>query len=292
MTRGLAIAIALQAALFSGLGLVVLDMRAHTRVEELGGVNVWGYRGTELGRKQPHHLRIVAFGADLAFGWGLKPAETLASYAGRLVSLELNRPGQRSRPVTATVAAARGMRLDDYAAWIRRFSVLQPDIICLLPDEADHQLAAGRFLPDRDSRIFAATGYSPILPLVLREKGERVHSRLLITAARVLDAADVQAPRPKTSRDTAEALRSALAAAGDIATIGVVLVLPPRWTGTVPEWPAIGRFRLVRLADDPEMTSADLRLDGYHFSANGHSRAGTLAAPAMLDLIQTAVARR
>jgi hypothetical protein len=290
MTRSLAVAMALQAALFAVIGLLVLDMRAHNRVEELGGVNVWGYRGTELGRKPPHHIRIVAFGGDLAFGWGVKPVETLPSYAARLVSIEINRSGQPSRPITATIAAARGMRVGDYAEWIRRFSYLEPDIICLIPDEPEHQLDPGRFLPDRGSLMFALTGYSPILPLVLREKAALAHSTLLAGAARLLDAADLQAgPAPDQPAGSDDSLRSALDAAQRAAAIGVVLILPPRWIGTTPALPdGADRIRVVRLGDDAALSSPDLRLDGYHFSANGHSLAAGVVAPAMLDLIRTA----
>jgi hypothetical protein len=290
MTRSLTVAMALQAALFAVIGLLVLDMRAHNRVEELGGVNVWGYRGTELGRKPPHHIRIVAFGGDLAFGWGVKPVETLPSYAARLVSLEINRRGQPSRPITATIAAARGMRIGDYAEWIRRFSHLEPDIICLIPDEPAHQLHPGRFLPDRGSLMFALTGYSPILPLVLREKAALAHSTLLAGAAQLLDAADLQAaPAPDQPAGSDNSLRTALDAARRAAAIGVVLILPPRWIGTTPALPDdADRIRVVSLGDDAALSNPDLRLDGYHFSANGHSLAADVVAPAMLDLIRTA----
>jgi hypothetical protein len=288
MTRSLAIAMAIQALLAVVVGLVVLDMRAHNRVEELGGVNVWGYRGTELGRKRPHDVRIAVFGGDLAFGWGVKPTETLAHYAGRLVSIVLNQPGRRSRPVTPIVAAARGMRPADFAGWMEHFRDLQIDVILLVPDEPAHRLDAGRFLPDRHAALFAATGYSPILPLVLREKAERSGSTVLRSAGRLLESADVEVSRaPDVNTAVSDSLRDALRSALAVAAIGTVLVLPPRWNAPldVAETP---RLRIVRLDADPDMSSASLRLDGYHFSAGGHSRAAASVAPVVLDLIGAA----
>ena len=285
MTRSLGIAIAAQVLLAAVVGLVVLDMRAHNRVAELGGVNVWGYRGTELGRKRPHELRIAVFGGDLAFGWGVRPTETLAHYAGRLVSVELNRPGRPSRPVTPIVAAARGMRPADFAGWMEHFSHLAIDVILLVPDDPARRFDQGRFLPDRHAAVFAATGYSPILPLVLREKAERTGSTMLGFAARLLESADIEASRtPDANEAASDSLRDALRSAQKVAGIGTILVLPPGWHTPldVVETP---RLRIVRLDADPEMRNPGLRLDGYHFSAGGHSRAAISVAPVVLDLI-------
>jgi len=287
MTRSLAAAIAVQAVLFAAVGLVVLDMRAHNRVEKLGGVNVWGYRGTELGQKKDREIRIAVFGGDMAFGWGVAAEETIANYVSRLVSVELNRAGQRSRIVTPIVAAARGMRIDEYAGWIQYFSSLQPDIICLLPDEPGHELARGRFLPDRHSLVFARTGYSPILPLVLREKATVNHSALLGVLAGLLEAADLEtAPSGHAPAELTNSMGPAIDAARKAATTGVILVLPPRWDDRATETPPDdSRFRRVSLAADPEMHRDALRLDGYHFSAGGHSRAAESVAPVALELI-------
>src|SRR5262249_30161444 len=41
---------------------VGLDIYAHRRVEEVGGVNVWGYRGAVAPQRQPNDIRIVVVG--------------------------------------------------------------------------------------------------------------------------------------------------------------------------------------------------------------------------------------
>lgn len=287
MTRALAFAVVVQAVLTLIVGLIVLDMRAHNRVERLGGVNVWGYRGLELGRKQQREVRIVVFGGDLAFGWGVSANETMANYVAQLVSLEVNQRGRRPRLITPIVAAARGMAPTDYAGWIRRDRDLLPDIICLVPDEPGRRLDTERFLPDRHSRIFAATGYSPILPLVLREKAALTHSPLLGTAARVLAAVDIEADTAAAApANQHAALTRAIDAALHTATTGVVLVLPPRWDDRTPMVPADDRLRTVRLAADRMMAGDELRLDGYHFSAGGHSQAAQSVAPVALDFVR------
>jgi hypothetical protein len=67
---------------------------------------------------------------------------------------------------------------------------LRPDVICIVVDPIGHVLVQSAFLPARHSRAFAMFGYSPILPLVLQEKGTLVHSPLLRLAGDTLAAAD------------------------------------------------------------------------------------------------------
>jgi len=136
MTRTLAAGIAIQACLFVAVGLVVLDMRAHHRVERLGGVNVWGYRGDVMGQKRTNEIRIAVVGGDLAYGWGVAAAETLAMYVRRRVSLYVTGSVERQREVTAVNIAGRGLTPGEYAAWIDRFAYLKIDVVCLIPEPA------------------------------------------------------------------------------------------------------------------------------------------------------------
>src|SRR6185503_5061077 len=51
--------VTVSAALIAGVaGLVLVDVYLHHRVQNLGGVNVWGYRGPAVGRKQAGETRI------------------------------------------------------------------------------------------------------------------------------------------------------------------------------------------------------------------------------------------
>jgi hypothetical protein len=291
MNKSLVGVLATQAAALAVIGLVALDLRAHKRVEMLGGVNVRGYRGPVMNDKRPNELRIAVFGGDLAFGWGVASAETLPMFVRRLVTLDLDRPGGAVRRVTAVNLGAQGLPPAEYASWIERFAYLHPDVICIVPDPEAHQLRAGKFLPDRHSLAFTRFGYSPILPLTVQEKGALTHSRLLRGAgamlARVDDALSpaVQAP----SHNFAAAMDAAAGAAARVAPMGVVVVLPPDSRPAATPLRALDRrLREVSLAALPDMRGDELKLDRFHLSVAGHSRAADAVAPAVLELIHIA----
>src|SRR5713101_1461315 len=123
MPKGIAAALAVEVVVLGAIMTIALDMYAHKRVERVGGVNIWGYRGPVLRHRAPNEIRIAIVGGDAAFGWGVAASVT---------------PGQ-------------------YAAWIGRFAYLQPDIVCLIVDPRQH-VARSRALPDRESVAFAAFG--------------------------------------------------------------------------------------------------------------------------------------
>jgi hypothetical protein len=290
MTRGLVAALVIEGVLLAAIGLVALDIRAHKRVESLGGVNMWGYRGPVLHEKQPNEVRIAIVGGDLAFGWGVAADETLAAYVRRLVSLDLDRAGGANRPVVAVNLGAQGLGLSEYAPWIEHFAYLRPDVICVLPDPAGHPLREGRFLPDRRSLVFDGFGYSPILPLVLQERGAMNHSTALRAAGQLLELADAPASSTVPMQgDAAGFIRSSVAAAAHAASRGVVVVLPPdaddHLRGATS---GDARVRAVDLAEVAALRGDELRLDRFHLSAGGHSRAAEAVAPAVLQLIHAA----
>jgi hypothetical protein len=291
-------ALAVETVILAFLLTIVADQIAHTHVEKLGGVNVWGYRGPVLHQKKGNEVRIVVTGGDLAFGWGVAASEAMAPSVRELVSRRVDRPGQPDRRVTGVTAAAQGLAPAAYASWIGRFAYLRPDVICIVVDPIGHVLVQSAFLPARRSRAFAMFGYSPILPLVLQEKGTLVHSSLLRFAGNTLAAADA-ALGVRENRDAAAIVRgtdytssidAAVRAGLRSSTGGVVVVLSPssdnrRVKAEMASSFAGERVRLVDLGDDPRMLATTLRLDGFNFSAAGHSVVAENVAPAVLELI-------
>src|SRR5215470_11589981 len=51
--------------------LVAADVRVHHRLERSAGVNIWGYRGPTVPRKQRGEHRLVVLGGSTAFGYGV-----------------------------------------------------------------------------------------------------------------------------------------------------------------------------------------------------------------------------
>ena len=249
-------------------------------------MNVWGYRGSVMNQKAPREIRIAMVGGDLAYGWGVAAVETLPYFLRFLLSLDV-RHTEPPIAVTAVNLSARGMDAGEIPPWLDRFAYLRPDIVCVLPDAASHVPHRDRFLPDRRSRVFNTFGYSPILPLVVQEKASMTGSSALAVAGTALEKLDPlggNVPAPPAG-DRTQAISAAVQAALRAAAIGVVLILPP--DDRVPAAVAIAdpRVRIVDLAQVPAMHDPALRLDGYHFSVAGHSRAADAVAPAVIDLV-------
>ena len=301
MTKAVAGALVVQTAMIAGLLTVVADQIAHTHVEKLGGVNIWGYRGPVMHQKKRNEIRIAVVGGDLSFGWGVAASETLAPAVRQLVALALDRPGTAAVTFTSVTLGARGLAPHEYAARIERYAYLRPDVICVVPDPLDHVPTAGPFVPDRRSRAFTTWGYSPILPLVLEEKGARGKSPLRRILGGTLDSVDglfgtdtrgaaAVVPDPAYI----DALQSAVRTGLRIASAVVVVLAPHDQDGLdrarVRQLLASAdggrRVRVVDLADDPAMHDEGLRLDGFSFSTAGHAAAAQDVAPAVIDLIR------
>jgi hypothetical protein len=304
MTKGLISALVIEAVILAMLLTTAADQIAHTRVQKLGGVNVWGYRGPVLLQKKANEVRIAVTGGDLAFGWGVAASETLAPSVRDLVKVKVDLPGQSARLVASVTTGARGLAPLDYASWIDHYAYLRPDVICVVPDPVGHVLGDSPFVPARRSVAFAAFGYSPILPLVLQEKGTLAHSALLRLAGNTLAAVDAAVGEHTSHAGKAVAggagylssIDAAVRAGLRSSTAGVVVVLAPaNDNGSVKERLAStfrdGHLRVVDLGDDPRMRDPRLRLDGFSFSTGGHAVAAESVAPAVLGLINNAERR-
>jgi hypothetical protein len=301
MSKALMLSLAIEMVILGALLTVAADQIAHTHVEKLGGVNIWGYRGSVLHQKQPNEVRLTVTGGDLAFGWGVAASETLAPSVRDLVRVRLDVPGRDSRLVTGVTTAARGLAPAGYASWIDHYAYLRPDVICLVPDPIGYVSGGPTFLPDRRSIVFTTFGYSPILPLVLQEKGTFAHSATLRLAGRLLDRTDAllgDRTHPAGAavanlEDYTIAIDAAVRAGLRSATAGVVVVLAPASDHrAVTERLAstfVGeRVRVVDLGADPRMLDAGLRLDGFNFSTGGHAVAAQSVAPAVRELVEKA----
>ena len=144
-----------------------LDLYAHKQVEQLAGFNIWGYRGRVAHQKQANEIRLVLIGGTRAFSFGGPASGTTAALLRQYVMLATDRRGGELRPVVSLNLARYGALPDSYAPTIDRYAYLKPDYICIYDDLG----VGGTALPESQSGIFAATGYLPALPLVLREKG-------------------------------------------------------------------------------------------------------------------------
>ena len=152
------------------VALIGADLYAHNRVERSAGLNRHGYRGPVAGRKQAGDIRVAMLGGSTVFGFDAEVTETLPAQLERaladprvhVVNLGFNGEG----------AAAFVPTLQSYA-------YLDYDIVCLYEGYNDvlGDASPNLGLKRHASPVFRATGYFPILPLVLREKAGFLRQR-------------------------------------------------------------------------------------------------------------------
>jgi hypothetical protein len=313
MTKTLLAAFLVECLVIPGMLIVVADQVAHTHVEQLGGVNIWGYRGAVAHQRQPNEIRIVFVGGTRAFGWGGAASESVPAAVRWMVTLTTDRPHDGLRPVVGVNLGAIGAPAFTYAATLDHFAYLRPDFICIYDDLEREPARLHR------SAVYVASGYAPALPLVLEEKGmalqygsvraaygdgpvvatslgRRIVGRVLRgvgSAAGRLDESSLAQP-PGSYADH-------MSAAVDVArrlARGVIVAVGPAETDRERENVRALRarlsdrlahdraLRLVDLTNAPGLTDRTVMLDGYNYSAAGRARVGAAITPVLLQLIE------
>jgi len=155
--------------------LLALDVFLHWRMRALSGINVWGFRGPTLSAKQPNETRVVMLGGSTVFGFGLRPDEAVPALLERRLNEQERQSG---RVFSVANLGAPGQGAYSFAFDLADYAFLDYDIAILYEGYNDLGIndVAMRAVPNyllwhRQSPIFRLTGYYPILPLVLREKG-------------------------------------------------------------------------------------------------------------------------
>jgi hypothetical protein len=159
----------------SAVGLLAADLYLHRRYERSAGLNVWGYRGPTVGRKQTGEQRIVYLGGSTAFGYGVRWEEAIPAQLEKKLNERLGGGPTRVSVVNLAYnnqgAYSFKFTLDDYLS-------LNYDVVCLYEGYND---LAGDDQPNlsvfrHDSPVFAWTGYLPIFPLAFSEKAAALRS--------------------------------------------------------------------------------------------------------------------
>lgn len=154
--------------------LLLADVYLHTRVQNQAGVNVWGYRGSAVGRKKPGDIRVVVVGGSTAFGYGLPWNEAWPFYLDELLNtaptrsryqvINLGAPGQGAYGFSFDLADYAYLRYDVAILYEGYNDLGRPMAFDPTPGVVNH------YLWRRQSPVYRMTGYFPVLPLVFREK--------------------------------------------------------------------------------------------------------------------------
>ena len=146
--------------------LLAADAFLHTRFQRTGGVNIWGYRGPIVHRKQTGERRAVVLGGSAAFGYGVAWTEAIPA---RLES-KIRAAGERVSVVNLAYnnegAYSFRFTLDDYLYLDYDLAILYEGYNDLMGDPRGPNLSVFR----HESPVFRLTGYLPIFPLIFREK--------------------------------------------------------------------------------------------------------------------------
>jgi formylglycine-generating enzyme required for sulfatase activity len=151
--------------------LLAGDIYVHRKFAEMGGVNIWGYRGPAVGRKRTGERRVAVLGESTAFGFGLPPGDALPAALERLLN---ESPGQASK-VSVVNLAYNGEGAHSYRYTLEDYAYLKSDVAVFYTGYPDLPFLRNFATPNqevyrRKSPMFRLTGYFPMLPLVMREK--------------------------------------------------------------------------------------------------------------------------
>jgi lysophospholipase L1-like esterase len=153
------------ALLVSVGGLLAADVYYHHKLSRSAGLNVWGYRGPTVGRKKAGERRVVVVGESTTFGYGVYWQETIPAYLEGM----LNAQAPPARPVSVVNLGYNNEGAYSYQFTLEDYEYLDYDAVIFYSGYNDLGGPNTRVFR-RSSPIFRLTGYSPILPIVIREK--------------------------------------------------------------------------------------------------------------------------
>jgi lysophospholipase L1-like esterase len=183
-----------------------VDLFLHQRAERSAGVNPWGYRGPIAPRKRPNDARVLVLGGSTVFGYGLTWNEAFPAQLERRLNARAG-----DRPYSVVNLGYNNEGAYSFRFTLADYAYLQPDVVCLYEGYNDLMGDAYGGNPAvfrHTSPLFRATGYFPILPLVLREKAMSLRSGGDLDAAYTGDEKTVFTPN-LARRATSEALSAA-----------------------------------------------------------------------------------
>jgi hypothetical protein len=217
LSRGRRIAFTLvamvAAATIAMMALFAVDLYLHRKFERSAGLNIWGYRGPAVGRKQVDEYRVVMVGGSTTYGYGTYPNEAIAAILEHDLAGHAIGPFRRYTVVNlgynSEGAYAFKFTLNDYVS-------LRYDLAILYEGYND---ITGDVKPNlsvlrHQSPVFRMTGYMPIFPLVVTEKAATIVART---------TASMSANSPKTVFRPALVTRAAAQAVLQAAEIGASL---------------------------------------------------------------------
>lgn len=145
--------------------VVAVDVAAHRALSLSSDFNIRGYRGPLIGTRQPAELRIAVLGESTTFGYGVRWHEAMPAQLEAV--LRARRPG--GPPVRVVNLGYNGEGAYSYPFTLRDYADLAPDLVVFYSGYNDLR-PGNRRVFRHESPVFVATGYLPMLPVLVRAK--------------------------------------------------------------------------------------------------------------------------
>jgi hypothetical protein len=151
--------------------LLGVDIYLHGRYQQSAGFNVWGYRGTPVGRKEHDEYRIVMLGGSAAYGYGVTAEDAIPAVLQRLLRQYVPSPR-----FTVVNLAYNNEGAYSFKPTLQDYRWLDYDLVILYEGYNDMGERSNLQVFRHDSPVFRLTGYLPIFPIIFKEKAAAMAS--------------------------------------------------------------------------------------------------------------------
>ena len=152
-------------AVAASIVLLGVDVYLHGRYQKSAGFNVWGYRGTPVGRKQAGEYRVVVLGGSAAYGYGVTADDAMPAVLQKLLRERVPSP-----TFTVVNLGYNNEGAYSFKSTLQDYRWLKYDLAILYEGYNDMGERTNVQVFRHDSPVFRIAGYMPIFPIIFKEK--------------------------------------------------------------------------------------------------------------------------
>ena len=147
-----------------GSVLVGMDLYLHYKY----GINLRGYRGPSVGRKQAGEKRVAILGGSTTWGFGLKAGQDFPAQLQRMLA---ERPDvSHHAPINVLNLGFNNEGAYSFKFTLKDYAYLEPDVVVLYSGYNDVKNIENKIIFRHRSPVFLWTGFLPLLPSLTIDK--------------------------------------------------------------------------------------------------------------------------
>ena len=143
--------------------LLGADLYLHYR----HGINLWGYRGPAVGKKQPGEKRIAVVGGSTAWGYGLTAPQSFPGQLQQRFAARVRSEG--GPPINVLNLASNSEGAYSFQYTLSDYDYLDYDAVLIYSGYNDLS-QENRFINRHRSPVFMRTGYLPLVSILMEDK--------------------------------------------------------------------------------------------------------------------------